>query len=57
MDSEFSDQTGQTVWADPENRRGGGGGAAPDNFFSHQRISQRAVRTSLEKQMRPRGPN
>ena len=34
-------------WADPENSVRGGGG--PDNiFFSHQQISQRAVRTSLK---------
>ena len=29
----------------------------PENiFFSHQLISHRAVRTSLEKQLDPRGP-
>ena len=28
----------------------------PENFFSHQRISQRDVQTSLKKQLDPRGP-
>ena len=48
-----------TTWADPANSvvcvcgRGGGRG---DIFLSHQRISQRAVRTSLEKQLDPKGP-
>ena len=37
---------------DPENTVRGW-----SRFFSHQRISQRVVRTSLEKQLDPRGPN
>ena len=31
-------------------------GILPISFFSHQHISQRAARTSLEKQLDPRGP-
>ena len=31
-------------------------GGGPENYLSHQRISQRVVRTSLEKQLDPRGP-
>ena len=37
-------------------RRGGGRGGGTVNIFSHQRISKRAVRTSLEKQLDPAGP-
>ena len=33
---------------------GVGGGVGLENYFSHQRISQRHVRTSLEKQLDPR---
>ena len=33
--------------------RGGGGGLGPDYFSSHQRILQRSVRTSPEKQLDP----
>ena len=36
--------------ADTENYVGGGGGGGSENF-SHQRISQRALRTSLEEQL------
>ena len=44
---------------DPENSvRGGGlfflGGG--EGGFSHQQISQRAIRTSFEKQLDPKGP-
>ena len=28
----------------------------PENFYSHELISQRAIRTSLEKLLNPRGP-
>ena len=44
-----------TSWADPEIRQGG----LTTLFFSsfiHQRIIQGVVRTSLEKQLDPRGP-
>ena len=34
----------------------GGGGGGAENIFSYQRISQRVVRTSLEKQLDPRDP-
>ena len=34
----------------------GGGGRGSDYVFSHQCISQRVVRTSLEKQLDPMGP-
>ena len=41
------------TWADPEKAVRGGS----DNIlFSHHPISQRAVRTSLEKQLGARGP-
>ena len=33
-----------------------GDGRDPKNFFSHQGILQRTVRTSLEKQLDPTGP-
>ena len=39
---------GQFACEDPENSVWAGD---PENFFSHQSISQRAARTSLEKQM------
>ena len=48
--------------ADPENSDVrvcvcvGGGGVLRFFFFSHQSISQRAVRTSLEKQLDLMGP-
>ena len=43
--------------ADPENSaRDGGGGGGSKNCCNHQRISQRVVRTSLEKQLDPMGP-
>ena len=32
------------------------GGGVHETIFSHQRISQRAARTSLEKQFGPKGP-
>ena len=35
---------------------GGGGGGHVNVIFSHQHISQRAVRTSLKKQLDPLGP-
>ena len=48
------------TWADPENSVRGSGGKDKIVFlfffYSHQSISQRAVRASLEKQLDPRGP-
>ena len=42
---------------DPENYVGGGGGreGVLKPFFTHQRISQRAIWTSFQKQLDPRG--
>ena len=42
-------------WADPEHSDRGAGGGGHGNFFCHQRISQRSVRTVFEKQSDPRG--
>ena len=38
---------------DPENSVKGMGG--PENFFSHQGIPHRAIQTSFEKQLDPKG--
>ena len=37
-------------------RWGGMGGGSPDIVFCHRHMLQGAVRTSLEKQLGPRGP-